>query len=183
AAFVAGLVVEIGYAEAGRHGVEFGEEWGLLFNLSVFFLFGFLAARAWPQFDVTHASYAVVSLTLVRMLPVAIALWGTGFNRASVLFMGWFGPRGLASIVLGLVYLERELHQPGESTIKLAVMVTVLVSIFAHGLSAVPGIDAYARRIAAMNPDAPELATIGGVPLDRTQRSEGDEQRRTAAID
>ena len=55
-----------------------------------------------------HLVYAVLSLTVVRMLPVAVALVGTGLNRATVLFMGWFGPRGLASIVLGLVFLEEE---------------------------------------------------------------------------
>ena len=60
--------------------------------------------------------------------------------------MGWFGPRGLASIVLGLVYLEQEQHLPGEQVTRLAVMATVFVSILAHGLSAAPGIDALSRR-------------------------------------
>ena len=55
---------------------------------------------------------------MVRMLPVAIALIGTRLSAASVAFMGWFGPRGLASIVLGLVYLEQETHFPGEPTIR-----------------------------------------------------------------
>ena len=68
--------------------------------------------------------YAVVSLTVVRMLPVAMALIGTRLSRATVVFMGWFGPRGLDSIVLGLVYLEHEAHLPGEPTIRLAVMAT-----------------------------------------------------------
>ncbi len=91
------------------------------------------------------------------MLPVAIALAGTGLSRATVLFMGWFGPRGLASIVLGLVYLEKQTQQPGDATIELAVMMTVLLSIFAHGLSAVPGMELYARKIGSLPSDAPEL--------------------------
>ena len=91
------------------------------------------------------------------MLPVAIALAGTRLSRATVLFMGWFGPRGLASIVLGLVYLEEETHLPGEPIIKVAVVVTVLTSVFAHGISAKPFIALYAKRIAALGPDAPEL--------------------------
>jgi NhaP-type Na+/H+ or K+/H+ antiporter len=70
--------------------------------------------------------------------------------------MGWFGPRGLASIVLGLVYLESELSLPGESTVRLAVMVTVLLSIVAHGLTAVPGIERYARAVSALHESAPE---------------------------
>jgi sodium/hydrogen antiporter len=156
AAFVAGLAVQVGFKEAGKHSVEFTEEWGQLLNLSVFFLFGLLVARAWPQFSMAHLLYAVLSLTVVRMLPVAIALWGTRLSRATVLFMGWFGPRGLASIVLGLVYLDHGMQQEGVSTIRLAVMATVLLSIFAHGLSAMPGMELYARKIAALEAGAPE---------------------------
>ncbi len=106
--------------------------------------------------------YAVLSLTVVRMLPVAIALIGTRLSGASVIFMGWFGPRGLASIVLGLVYLERELHLPGESTIKQAVMGTVLLSIFVHGLSAMPGIGFYERKIESLGDAAPEHQAVTG---------------------
>jgi NhaP-type Na+/H+ or K+/H+ antiporter len=156
AAFVAGLTAQVGFKEAGKHGGEFTEGWGQLLNLSVFFLFGLLVARAWPQFNGMHLLYAGLSLTVVRMLPVAIALWGTGLSSATVLFMGWFGPRGLASIVLGLVYIEHAMHQEGLSTIRLAVMATVFISIFAHGLSAAPGMELYARKIAELEPSAPE---------------------------
>jgi NhaP-type Na+/H+ or K+/H+ antiporter len=156
AAFVAGLAVQAGFREAGTHAVEFTEEWGQLLNLSVFFLFGLLVSRAWGQLEAKHALYAILSLSLVRLVPVAVALVGTRLSGASVLFMGWFGPRGLASIVLGLVYLEELAHPAGDPTIRLAVMATVLLSIFAHGLSATPGIELYARRIRALPPDAPE---------------------------
>jgi NhaP-type Na+/H+ or K+/H+ antiporter len=156
AAFVAGLAVQVGFRDAGRHSVEFAEQWGQLLNLAVFFLFGMLIARDWTAFDAALGLYAVLSLTIVRMVPVAISLAGSGLSRATVVFIGWFGPRGLASIVLGLVYLEQESHLPGETTTRLAVMMTVLLSIFAHGLSAGPGIDAYARRIASLGPEAPE---------------------------
>jgi NhaP-type Na+/H+ or K+/H+ antiporter len=74
--------------------------------------------------------------------------------------MGWFGPRGLASIVLGLVYLEQESHLPGESTIRLAVMATVMLSIFAHGFSAMPGIGLYARKIATLDATAAEHLAV-----------------------
>jgi NhaP-type Na+/H+ or K+/H+ antiporter len=164
AAFVAGLAVQVRFKEAGGHGIELTEEWGQLLNLSVFFLFGLLVARAWPQFGGTHLLYALLSLTVVRMLPVAIALIGTQLSRATVLFVGWFGPRGLASIVLGLVFLEQETRQPGELTIRLAVMATVALSIFAHGASALPGIELFARRIATLPPDAPELAGVEMTP-------------------
>jgi len=156
AAYVAGFAVQFGFADAGRHSVEFTETWGQLFDFFVFFLFGLFVARSWTQFEYTHLLYAGLSLTLVRMLPVAIALAGTGLSRSTILFMGWFGPRGLASIVLGLVYLERQANLPAESTIRLTVMATVLLSIFGHGLSALPGISIYAKRITALNSDAPE---------------------------
>lgn len=79
------------------------------------------------------------------MVPVALA--GTGLSRSTVLFMGWFGPWGLASIVLGSVYLEQEANLPGEGAIRLAVISTVLLSIFAHGLSALPGKRAVGFRL------------------------------------
>ena len=108
------------------------------------------------RIDLAIAAYAVASLTVVRMLPVAIALIGSGLSRPTVLFMGWFGPRGLASIVLGLVYLESEIDLTGEPTIRLAIIATVLLSIFAHGLSARPGIGLYARKIDGLGQDTPE---------------------------
>jgi NhaP-type Na+/H+ or K+/H+ antiporter len=156
AAYVAGLAVQVGFKDAGTRSLEFTEGWGQLFDYFVFFFFGLLVALSLDQFATAHLVYAALSLTVVRMLPVAIALIGTRLSAASVLFMGWFGPRGLASIVLGLVFLEHEATLPGEETIKLTVMATVLLSIFAHGLSALPGINLYARRVAQLPADAPE---------------------------
>ncbi|MGA2409315.1 MAG: cation:proton antiporter [Candidatus Binataceae bacterium] len=154
ASFVAGLTVQAGYKEAGRQSVAFAEQWGQLLNLAIFFVFGLVVARDWPHFTLAMWLYALLSLTVVRMLPVAIALIGSRLSFASMLFMGWFGPRGLASIVLGLVYLEEELHLPGELTIRYTLMVTVLLSIFAHGLSAKPGIELYTRTVSPVAPDA-----------------------------
>lgn len=169
AAFVAGLAVHVGLPDAGEHSVEFTEEWGQLLGFLVFFLFGFIVGRRWSEIGPAAVLYAVLSLTVIRMLPVAIALLRTGFGRPTVCFMGWFGPRGLASIVLGLVYLEQEANLPGEPVIRVAVMTTVLLSILAHGLSAAPGIDRYARRLALLPGDAPERAPADvarpGVPL------------------
>ncbi len=80
--------------------------------------------------------YALLSLTLVRMLPVFLSLAGTGPSRGEKLFMGWFGPRGLASIVFGVIVLNK--HLPSEATISLTVVCTILLSVIAHGLSANP---------------------------------------------
>jgi NhaP-type Na+/H+ or K+/H+ antiporter len=136
--------------------MEFTDQWGQFVNLAVFFLFGMVAASDWTQFTWSYWLYGVLSLTVVRMLPVALSLIGSRLNPATVLFMGWFGPRGLASIVLGLVYLEMETRLPGEETIRLTVIVTVWLSIFAHGLSALPGMNLYAEKIKLLRADAPE---------------------------
>jgi sodium/hydrogen antiporter len=156
AAFVAGLAAQAGFREVGRHSVEFTEEWGQLLNFFVFFLFGTLVTRNLPQMSLAVVLYGLLSLTLIRILPVAVALKGTGLSVPSVVFMGWFGPRGLASIVLGLIYVEHETNLPGESTIRLAVIATVLLSIFLHGLTAMPGIRRYAGAMESLGPDAPE---------------------------
>lgn len=156
AAFVAGLATQAGFDKVGKHSVEFADGWGQFFNYFVFFMFGLLVTRAWTQFNLTIVTYGVLSLTLIRMVPVAIALRGTRLSWPTVLFIGWFGPRGLASIVLGLVYLDGETNLPGESTIKLVVMATILLSIFAHGLTALPAIGRYAKAIAVLDNSAPE---------------------------
>ena len=113
AAFVAGLAVQINFTKDHNQNFDFAKKWGKLLNLSVFFLFGLLVARDLHLLDATSALYAVLSLTFVRMLPVAIALAGAHLNKPTVLFLGWFGPRGLASIVLGLIYLAHEVRLSG----------------------------------------------------------------------
>jgi NhaP-type Na+/H+ or K+/H+ antiporter len=108
--------------------------------------------------------YAILSLTLVRMLPVAISMIGSRLSAASVLFMGWFGPRGLGSIVLGLVVVQLEVQAAGASLMRLGLIATVLLSIFAHGLSASPGIRLYARQIDRLGADAPEYQAVPETP-------------------
>lgn len=167
AAFVAGLATQFGFREVGKHSVELTEDWGQLLNFFVFFLFGLFVMRNWTAFTPSMWLYALASLTAIRMAPVALALRGSGLSRSSVLFVGWFGPRGLASIVLGLVYLEQQANLPGEETIRLTIMLTVLLSIVLHGLSVLPGIALYARRMTALDADAPELLALDDKPSGR----------------
>ena len=87
--------------------------------------------------------YAALSLTLVRMLPVAIAMAGKGVRRPTVAFIGWFGPRGLASVVFALLVLERGV--PEEQTLLTTVVVTVALSVVLHGLTSAPFVRAYQR--------------------------------------
>ena len=101
--------------------------------------------------------YAAISLTLIRMVPVAIAMLGTGAQLPTVAFMGWFGPRGLASIVFALIALQDGI--PDRQTLLTTVMLTILLSVFLHGLSSVPLVAAYSRWYGAhvaKHPSAPE---------------------------
>ncbi|HUV92557.1 MAG TPA: cation:proton antiporter [Anaerolineales bacterium] len=164
AAFVAGLAVKRGFEDAGDQAKEFSEAWGQILVAFMFFIFGMIAASRLGNFGAKVVLYAILSLTLVRMLPVAIAMIRTQLKPATLVFMGWFGPRGLASIVLGLVYLEQEAALPGEKLIMLAIIVTVLLSIFAHGVSASPGIKLYARQIEGLPDDAPEYREVVELP-------------------
>jgi NhaP-type Na+/H+ or K+/H+ antiporter len=164
AAFAAGAALQVGFRDAAEGLVEFSENQGRLLDMLVFFLFGTAAASALGEFYLAPVLYAILSLTLVRMLPVTISMIGTRLSAASVLFMGWFGPRGLASIVLGLVVAEQGVQSAGGSLVRLGLVATVLLSIFAHGLSASPGIRLYARQVARLGPEAPEYEAVPGIP-------------------
>lgn len=157
AAFVGGLLVKRGFRDAHFHMSSFSEAWGQLLNYFVFFIFGMLVAPLMPFFEIVTVVFAVLSLTIVRMLPVALAMLKSYLKPASVLFLGWFGPRGLASIVLGLIFLEHEAHLENENALILAVAATVLLSVFAHGISALPGTKWYAKQVAKLDDTSPEL--------------------------
>ena len=139
---------------------EFSEAWGDLLIYLIFFFFGLMAMPQLENLIGPYWIYALLSLTLVRMLPVGLAMLGTRLHISSILFLGWFGPRGLASIILGLIFLEQKTNLSVEPVIILAVISTVLLSIFAHGISAAPVINLYARRTAAMGPNSLERQEI-----------------------
>ncbi len=100
--------------------------------------------------------YALISLTIVRMAPVAISLVGKGLSIPSKLYLGWFGPRGAASILYVLVVVDKH-SLSGENTIFNVTVITVLLSVFLHGLTAVPGANAYASSLDA-KPDVDKEA-------------------------
>jgi sodium/hydrogen antiporter len=85
--------------------------------------------------------YALFSLTVIRMIPVFLCLTGTGMRATEKLFIGWFGPRGLASIVFGIIVLNEKL--PGNDILAATIVRTVVLSIVAHGVSANPLIKAW----------------------------------------
>ena len=160
AAFVGGLATSVTGRHVGESVIEFTATGGEIFSLAVFFIFGILAASLLSGLTLEILIYAVLSLTLIRMLPVAISLVKTRLRPESVLFIGWFGPRGLASIVLLLITLNDAPGIPGLQTIAMVVSTTILISVFAHGLSANPLINWYAGKIATLPGDAPELKVV-----------------------
>ncbi len=144
-AFVAGMALGLAARAVARDALEFSEEVGQLLSLLVFFALGTLAvdllqAATWETF-----AFAALALTVLRMLPVAVSLRGTGLDRSTVAYLGWFGPRGLASILLVLILVIDEPLLEGEATIFVTVLVTVLISVFVHGATAAPLTDRYAR--------------------------------------
>ena len=159
AAFVGGMVAGRVGAVSGERIFEFTEEEGQLLSLAVFFIFGTVAISLLDHADLGIVLYAALSLTLVRMVPVALAVAGMGFRPSTVAFMGWFGPRGLASIILAFVVAEEEPDLPALGVILAAMTVTVLASVALHGLSAVPFVRSYARDVERLPPSAPELRT------------------------
>lgn len=148
AAFCAGLAFG---AAAGRRGpaeLVFVEQVSGLVSLLVWLAFGALTfSTILARADLLVVLYAILSLTLVRMLPVAVACIGAGLDTKTVLFVGWFGPRGLASLVFALLALE-ELGAASDDAVTV-IGVTVLRSVLAHGLSANSLASRYGRAVKA----------------------------------
>jgi sodium/hydrogen antiporter len=144
AAFVAGAIFGGFVSLESERASRLNEELGALLGGVTFLVFGaVLLGPALRHLSWQIALYAVLSLTLVRMLPVAISMIRTGARAPTVGFLGWFGPRGLASIVFAVIVVE-EAHLPGAETILLTTYVTIGLSVMAHGLTAAPLASRYA---------------------------------------
>jgi NhaP-type Na+/H+ or K+/H+ antiporter len=164
AAFVAGLAVAAAGRDIGTAVLEFTETDGQILNLAVFFILGIFTPTLLAGFSGLVLLYALLSLTIIRMLPVAISLIGTRLRPATVLVMGWFGPRGLASVVLLLIIFEDAGAIPGMVTVQAVIVTTILLSVFAHGISAAPLIGRYAKVVEALPADAPEKREATSMP-------------------
>jgi NhaP-type Na+/H+ or K+/H+ antiporter len=145
AAFVAGVVFRLALRRDPEELNELTEEVGAMLNGATLVLFGaLLLGPALTELSWQLGLYSVLSLTLVRMIPVAIAMRGSRARPPTVGFLGWFGPRGLASIVFAVIVIE-ESRLPHEHLIVLAIYLTVGLSVLAHGLTAAPLAARYAR--------------------------------------
>jgi sodium/hydrogen antiporter len=153
AAFLAGLVFALVSRDELQVATEFTETTGVFMSYIVWALFGALLlgpllTRSW---DLRAVGFAVLVLTVARMVPVALALVGSGLPRRHVALIGWFGPRGLASIVF-LMHSMHELHLDSsylqDRTVE-AVVWTIGLSVLAHGLTSGPLIPRLGRAVGA----------------------------------
>jgi NhaP-type Na+/H+ or K+/H+ antiporter len=121
----------------------FADDLGTVLTMLAFTLFGgILLANNIDAFNPATIVYALLSLTVVRMLPVAISMTGTDLRTPTIAFMGWFGPRGLASIIFAAVVVEEVGIDIGDPLIAI-MTVTVTLSVFLHGVTAYHGSQAY----------------------------------------
>jgi NhaP-type Na+/H+ or K+/H+ antiporter len=166
AAFVAGIAFRAALDEDVVNPdtvIELPELVGEILAFAVWFLFGAaLVPFALHNFDLPLLAYAVLSLTVVRIVPVALSLLGTGLDARTVLFVGWFGPRGLASVVFALLAIEELGETELVERAVAAVSLTVLLSVALHGMSAGP----LGRLYVSL-----EQGEDGAVPAPRSRRS------------
>ena len=154
-AFVSGLALGNTARSACTCAYEFGEAEGQLLGLVVFLIVGgVLVPAALPHWDYSVWLYALSSLSVVRMVPVALSLARSGLRPATVAFLGWFGPRGLASILYARIVVGEGL--PISALLESTVTLTVLLSTLLHGVTAYPLARRYGERLAARREQAGE---------------------------
>ena len=147
AAFCAGLTLGNTARNICSSLYEFAEAEGQLLTLLTFMFFGsIMLVPALEHINLNTLIYGFLSLTVIRMLPATLSLIGLGLRFESILFLGWFGPRGVASILYVLLLLE-ENHFANQNNIADVVVITVLLSIIAHGVSAIPLSKSYSERL------------------------------------
>ena len=164
ATFVAGLVFGNSIRNPCVFLFKFMESDGELLILITFLVFG---AAMLPEgvelFKPTYLIYALLSLTLIRIIPIAISLTGTGIRLPTYLFLGWFGPRGLASILFVLLILEEVDLMHGSEILAITV-ITVALSAFLHGLSAAPLAKMYSKLVSGVG-ECQEIKKVQEMPL------------------
>ncbi|HSO42457.1 MAG TPA: cation:proton antiporter [Rhodospirillales bacterium] len=169
AAFVGGMAFGAAANAPSSAVTLFTEETGGLLAAVTWIGFGALAlGLVAPNITWQVCVYAALSLTLVRMVPVALALLGKGVRPPTTAFIGWFGPRGLASVVFALLVLERGV--PEGETLLATVVVTVALSVLLHGLTSVPFVRAYNRWYEAHAEAHPETKEAERATMPRQRR-------------
>ncbi|MEW5058269.1 MAG: cation:proton antiporter [Cycloclasticus sp.] len=146
AAFCGGLFLGVKSDSIRETMQEFGEAEGLQLSLFVFLIFGMLAIpMAMGEWSLNVFVYALLSLTVIRMLPVFISLIGVDLDLKTKLFIGWFGPRGIASVLYLLIFVD-ELGVEGNELLLSVIVTTIMLSVLLHGITAVPFSKALSRK-------------------------------------
>ena len=138
-------ILAFAFAESVDQVQEFGETEGMQLILVVFLIFGLaMVPAAVPHWGIREVVYALASLTVLRMLPVAISLAGSKLDWQTISFIGWFGPRGIAS-VLYLLMAVAAIGVEGNEQVMSVIVLTIAISVYAHGISATPLSERYGR--------------------------------------
>ncbi|MBN7811104.1 cation:proton antiporter [Algoriphagus sp. H41] len=138
AAYVAGMLLGAQTDHLRERMKEFGEAGSQIMILFIFLLVGMiLVPISYPLWTWKTLAYALLSLTVIRMVPAAISLYRSGLDTKTIWFIGWFGPRGIASVLYMLMAII-QLGTEGYEEIVSIITLTVVLSIFLHGITAVP---------------------------------------------
>lgn len=163
AAFSGGITFSAATRNRFGEPTEFTENTGTVLSLVIWTIFGAIAVPKAIQYtsDWRPITYAILSLTAIRMIPMALAMRGTGLRRDTVALMGWFGPRGLASVVFTLIAFMtfKDVGKPIDLLVAAATW-TILLSALCHGVSAKPLSFWYSRRLAKATGPLPELMEL-----------------------
>ena len=165
AAFVGGLTFGNTLKQKCQFLYEFAESEGQILILLTFTAFGAaMIPQAMGAVTIMHIVFGILVLTVLRMLPIQLSLIGTGIKPVTSTFLGWFGPRGLASILFVLLILE-EAELANESTLFAAVIVTVTLSVVLHGMTAGPAARWYGSMSQQMG-ECEENRPVSDEPFD-----------------
>jgi NhaP-type Na+/H+ or K+/H+ antiporter len=165
AAFVAGLTLGNTARGVCECLYEFGEAEGQLLTLLVFLVFGaVMLPDAFHHATGAVVLYALLSLTVVRMIPVGLSLIGSGLHPISIAFVGWFGPRGLASILFALLVVEEGRLETGPF-LEAVVVLTVMASTLLHGLTSYPLARRYGEHVASIEVPRAEHKQVAELPV------------------
>jgi NhaP-type Na+/H+ or K+/H+ antiporter len=162
AVFIGGILFGYMTRNVLHDAIEYTEITGTYLSLFVWTIFGMVIAIPLVQnFSPLAFLYAILSLTVVRMIPVVIAMVGTGLRKDTTLMMGWLGPRGLASVVFLIMTVEAAHEAHVEIDLLVAsVGWTILLSVLLHGATALPLADWYGGRIEIASTEIPELFNV-----------------------
>lgn len=147
---------------------EFGEAEGQLLILVTFIIYGTtMVVPAWSEIRWQIVVYGILSLLILRPVSVVLSTMGMKLRKETLVFLGWFGPRGVASVLYGLLILEESTIQT-RNLIFTIMTITVFLSVFAHGITAFLGANWYGNRMSqleAKQPQLPELKPVREMPV------------------